>query len=455
MRLTDLKPGFVINGRYTVTEIVGRGGMGTVVKAIRKETGKEVAVKLCHLTDPDALRRFAREVKLMQKIKHKHVLPILRIGVKHKPPYFVMPVAESSCGTRLSEYVADENSAIEAFLQICEGVQAIHAAGAVHRDIKPDNALLLDGRVVVSDLGLAKLTDRDTTILTQTRVIVGTDMYLAPEQRLPGGSRDADARTDVYQLGKTLYQMICGLEPALIDASKVPVGLAHVIRRATREQPDERYQSVGQLIDAVNAYVRSKDPGANPLAAFETALASAKDRLERGEYREEDVRTLLGALGNDGVQRENEQFLELLDSIPVELLGMMADNFSPALEPVLEHYVTVLDAIVGGKGFSYAETVAKRMRSVLRATEAPPHLKGLAVEATLIAAVGLNRFAAMEALGEMLVSIKANDVAAAVYDALDRRRTEYAQVCDQVPSLKLHPQIRALRDALAKEAGDE
>ena len=451
MRPNELKPGYVINGRYRVIELLGQGGMGTVVKAEMTETGDEVAVKFCHLPNAESVRRFAREIRLMRRIKHKHVVPILRVGLKHTPPYFVMPLADGSCSTRLAEYAADEEAAINAFLEICEGVQAIHASGAVHRDIKPDNALVLDGRLVLSDLGLAKLAERDTTILTQTRAIVGTDMYLAPEQRFVGGSRDADVRTDIYQLGKTFYQMLSGLEPALIDASKIPAGLAHVIRRATREQPDERYQTVGQLVDAVNAYVRAKDPGANPLSAFETTLSRVTERLDRNEYREDEVIRLLDILGNDGVQRDAEQFLELFDSIPDQILGVMAESFSIQLESVLEHYVQVIDDTVGGRSFSYAEAVARRMKVIFGATEAPPVLNGLAIEAVLIAAVQLNRFAAMNSFGAMLTSIDEDSVAASVYDALDRRRSEYAGVCDQVPRLKLHPQIRALRDELTTE----
>lgn len=451
MQMNDLELDYVINGKYRVTEILGRGGMGTVVKAVMVETGDEVAVKLCHLPDETAVRRFAREIRLTRQIKHRHVIPILQVGLKHTPPYFVMPLAEGSCSTRISEYVQDEDLAISAFLEICEGVQAIHAAGAVHRDIKPDNALFLDGQLVLADLGLAKLAERDTTILTQTRAIVGTDMYLAPEQRFVGGSRDADERTDIYQLGKTFYQMLSGMEPALIDASKVPPGLAHVIRRATREQPDERYQSVGQMVDAVNAYVRAKDPGANPLSAFETTLSRVTERFERHDYRAEEVTKLLDILGNDGVQHDNEQFLELFDSIPEEILELVGENFGSQLEPILEHYVSVLDDAVRGRAFSYAEGVALRMNAVFGASGAPPVVKGLAVEALLIAAVRLNRFAAMNSLGVMLTSISDNSVAAAVYDALDRRRDEYTSVCDQIPRLKLHAQIRALRDELSAE----
>ena len=97
------------------------------------------------------------------------------------------------------------------FRQVCLGVQAMHDSGIVHRDIKPANVLrFTGGRIAVSDLGAAKLEPRDTTVLTQTHVVVGTLAFLAPEQFLPGGSRRADFRTDIYQLGKVLYQLLTG-----------------------------------------------------------------------------------------------------------------------------------------------------------------------------------------------------------------------------------------------------
>lgn len=262
---TVYQPGDVINQRYEVLEVVGQGGMGTVVKAKQLKDEDIVAVKYCHLSDSNAIQRFAREVRIMKEINHPNVIRILSVCTKCSPPYFVMPFAQTSCGAMLDQYARNEDEALEAFLQICEGTRAIHSYGAVHRDIKPDNALIVDERVVLSDLGLAKHIQRDTAILTETRAIVGTDLYLAPEQRMPGGSRDADSRTDTYQLGKTLYQFLTGLDPVLLDMSQVPSGLVHIIRRATREMPEERYSTVGQLVDAVRAYQMANAPDANPL----------------------------------------------------------------------------------------------------------------------------------------------------------------------------------------------
>jgi eukaryotic-like serine/threonine-protein kinase len=446
-----VKPGTVINKRYKVISIVGRGGMGTVLRVRRLSDNAIVALKYCHLKDPQAVRRFAREIRAMKEFSHPHVVPVYSTNLKHDPPYFVMPFAEGSCAAKLSEYATDETSAVDAFLEICQGIQAIHNAGLVHRDIKPDNALILDGCIVVSDLGLVKPMSRDTTILTETMMIVGTEMYLAPEQRLPGGSRDADHRTDLYQLGKTLYQLLTGRDPVLMDMGCVPSGLAHVIRKATREHPDDRYQSIGELIDAIHAYVAACDPSARPIAAFEAVINRIKERLERGEYKLKDLQQLIAILMLPAVQAAADQFLELFDQIPKAVLEVLAESHSDDLIPVLQAYVGAIEQNVGERTYAYAEKVAKKMQIVVSATGASPDIKGLCMEATLIAAVNRWRFAAMNVFNSMLVTIDDDGDAMAVREALARREKQYARICDQVPSISLHPTIRAIRDRLVSE----
>ncbi|MFO0839583.1 MAG: serine/threonine-protein kinase [Phycisphaerae bacterium] len=447
-----MKAGTIINKRYEVLQIVGRGGMGTVVRARRVSDGETVAVKYCHLQDPASIRRFKREVRLMRELKHPHVVPILRLSTEHNPPYFVMPFAEISCGRKCEEFAADENAAIDAFLELCEGVQAIHAAGMVHRDIKPDNALIIDGRVTVADLGLAKFIDRDTTILTQTQAVVGTEMYLAPEQRFSGGSRDADGRTDIYQLGKTLYQFLTNLEPAIMDMSKVPPGLAFAIRKATRENPTERYQTIGQLIDAVKTYQKARDPNANPASAFEALINRIKDRLERGEYRDDEIGQVLALLQLPVVRESASELLAMFDTIPHEVLAVLPETHAEQLDEFLRIYVGAVEEEVGGRGFAYAETVAKKMATIFGSSSAPPEVKALCVEATLIAAVRLNRFAAMGTLNSMLTAVKDEADAMAVREALERQRSAYGGVCEQIPAVKLHATIRSLREELLDDA---
>jgi serine/threonine protein kinase len=361
-----------------------------------------------------------------------------------------MPLAEGSIRVELEAFAKDEEAALKAFLEFCDGIQAVHAAGAVHRDIKPDNALRIDGRVVVSDLGLAKFESRDSTVLTKTMAVVGTEGYLAPEQRARGGSRDADKRTDIFQLGKMLYEMLTNSDPTLMDFSGMPPGLAQIIRKATRDLPAERYQSVGELIDAVSIYRLAKEPGSNPIAVFEATLARVEEKLERHEYREKDVRTLLAVFNVPELRDDDSQYLELFDRIPVELLKICAEEFSEELLPALERYVAAVEAVVGGQPWSYAEAVARRMRVIISVPADNPKQISLALEAVLIAAIRLGRFAAMDSFNDLLPDVQDDDDAFEVAEMLRRRKSEYKHLYEKVPAIKLHPTIRKVRDELAK-----
>lgn len=450
MTLSKFQIGKVVNKKNQVLSKLGRGGMGAVVK-VKRLNGGEAALKYCHLTDDKSRRRFIREVRVMQKIEHENVVPIMATALKHDPPYFVMPLAEGSLRSRVGECAANHDLALDFFVQLCEGVQAIHGADAVHRDIKPDNALILNGRVVVSDLGLAKFNDRDTTILTQTNAVVGTMMYAAPEQSLPAGSRNADIRTDVFQLGKTLYELLTGDHPVLLDISKVPTGLSHIVRKATQQHPNDRYQTVAQLIDAIRAFQRSRDPNADPVRAYEAIATRVREDAANDRYDEDDIRRVLELLNDGRVRADSDQFLAMFDQLPNTVLRLMAEKEVDAFEAVLQNYIESLDAVVSGRSFSYAETVAEKMSRVIHGVGVKPDLKARALEAILISAVKLNRFAAIESFNNLLKSIAQDEDAIAVREMLDRRRDKYKTVCRGVPSLKLHPAIRTLRDELSPD----
>ena len=140
-----------------------------------------------------------------------------------------MPLAIGSLQEEVENLTGKLPAIFQVFREICAGVRAIHNSGVVHRDLKPSNILrLADGSIVVADLrGPAKRDPRHSLgVLTGTCAVVGTLAYLAPEQLLPEGSRLADRRSDLFQLGKILYQLVSGLTPAVVDLDRLPPGLA-------------------------------------------------------------------------------------------------------------------------------------------------------------------------------------------------------------------------------------
>jgi len=440
-----LNVGDTIHGRYLVEAELGHGGMGVVLRVKDQTNDEQLALKYCPSKDGELLRRFAREVRLMAGIVHENVMPVITENLTHDPPYFTMPLAVNSIADEIAGGIS-EDEALEIFKSVCKGVQACHSGGTTHRDIKPLNAMRLqNGSIVVSDLGLAKLDERDTTTITQAAQFLGTRAYCAPEQLLPGGSRDADARTDVYQLGKTLYETLTHESPALIDQSRLPRGLGYIVERATRDQPDQRYQSVGALMDALETYLATKQPGSSPFNAFDAALGEADALQKTGKYKQENLEALASlALP---LAEDSKVLLEQFDRIPRELLAVMARHPPAAFDALLAVYCDALNEVVHSYHFGYAELVAEKMHIVFSTTSVPV-VKALAVRAALIAAVRLNRYAAMDELDSMLLSIDQTDDALAIADVLRKDVDLYRVVASRIPRAKLHAALRPLQDSL-------
>jgi serine/threonine protein kinase len=388
----------------------------------------------------------------MCRVRHPNVVPVVDADLNASPPYFVMPLAAGSLEDEVPRLAGREAEALAVFRQACQGVGAIHGSGIVHRDIKPANILRFSsGRVAVSDLGVAKLAERDTTVLTRTRAVVGTWAFLAPEQFLPAGSRQADARTDIYQLGKVLYRLLTGRPPALIEPAYLPKGLAHVLLRATSVNPDDRYRDLGEFLDALRYYELSKDPARNAREALENLVLEAEGLLDCRERPPAELAREVLALLAPLDRLEPGAAIERFDRLPDALLPFLASEHAAEFVPVLRGYVSALPARVGGYKFDYADRVARRMRRVFLATR-QPGLKALALEATLVAAVALNRFAAMDAFNRLLMSVSTVDYALPIAEMLRAHASAYAGVARGAPPDRLHPVIRGVQQELVSTA---
>jgi serine/threonine protein kinase len=382
---------------------------------------------------------------MMRRISHENVLDVISFCTKHNPPYFTMDVASSSLEDELPVLSQSEDSALKVFGEIATGLQALHNQGVIHRDLKPANALRMpSGRIKLCDLGLARYEDRDTAVLTQTCMRLGTDAYAAPEQRMDGGCRNADVRTDVYQLGKTLYQLLTGREPILVDLSKLPSGLSHVIKKCTREDPNTRYQTVSEVVDAIELYRRAKDPLARPVDTFEELLSQIEDRVAKERVREDEILQVLTLLAN--LSTDDDLLLqELFDKLPLPVVAVAASSLADYLSPVLTRYARSVDKSVRGRSFAYAEIVAERMLAITTSAS-EVELIVLAIQTALIAAVDLNRYAAMDTVNKMLLNVKDTAVAMETASMLRHQLDRYSVIASQIQSSRLHPAIRDVRD---------
>jgi serine/threonine-protein kinase len=265
--------GEVLDDRYRIDARIARGGMATVYSGFDTRLDRAVAVKVMHasLAEDDAfVERFRREAKSAARLSHPSVVAIYDQGEDNGRVYLVM---EHVTGSTLRALLnAHDRIPVAQALDITDGVltalAAAHAAGLVHRDVKPENVLVLpDGSVKVADFGLARAIEA-THHTVADGSLIGTVAYLAPEQVATGA---ADPRTDLYALGIVLFEMLTGQvpfdgetpiavayrhvnedvpDPSTVSAD-VPRVAANVVRAATRREPEERYPDAETMLSAV------------------------------------------------------------------------------------------------------------------------------------------------------------------------------------------------------------
>jgi eukaryotic-like serine/threonine-protein kinase len=283
--------GETINGQYRIVRQLGSGGMGVVFEADDLTRGRKVAIKIISnasvLRESSAVSRFHREAKAASAIATEHIVRVLDTGTTAaEQPYMVM---EYLAGEDLAQLLGRvgalaPDAALRIAAQLCFAVQKAHEARVVHRDIKPANLFLSEragGEILVKvlDFGVAKIRMEhgmvaDTTGLTKSGSMIGSPLYMAPEQAR--GAKDVDHRADVWSIGVVLYQMLVGHAPhheytglgelvlAICSdpappirdlAPWVPPEIADLAHRALRLRLAERFQTAEEMLKAIRAHL--------------------------------------------------------------------------------------------------------------------------------------------------------------------------------------------------------
>jgi eukaryotic-like serine/threonine-protein kinase len=283
--------GDILAEKYRVERVLGQGGMGVVVLAEHIELRERVAIKF--LLDeasesPELSERFLREARAAVRIKSEHVVRIIDVGrLPSAAPYMVMEYLEGQdLSQRLLVGPVPIDDAVDYVIQCCEAMQVAHRAGIVHRDLKPANLFLTqrpDGSqlIKVLDFGISKIksTDAAQLRLTQTQAMMGSPLYMSPEQMR--SSRDVSASADIWSLGVILHELITGdvpfmgatfpevlvqvmsAEPPRLGTLRagVPDGLEAVVLRCLEKDPGDRYSSVAALGVALAPFGSSRTLG--------------------------------------------------------------------------------------------------------------------------------------------------------------------------------------------------
>jgi len=296
-----VQPGDILASKYRVERPIGEGGMGVVVAARHLELGELFAIKFLApdaLSNAEAVERFLQEARASARLKGEHVTKVHDVGrLTTGALYMVMELLEGSDFKKLLQargpLPADETAAY--LVQACEAIAEAHALGIIHRDIKPANLFLANRpvggpRVKVLDFGISKHRTPEGVDVTKTGATLGSPAYMSPEQMLR--TRAVDPRSDIWSLGVVLYELVTGVSPFYGEAvtevvarvlneepeppsrvrADIPAWVDAVVLRCLKKKPDERFQTVLELAEALKSRSARR---AGPLNRGALSLAAA------------------------------------------------------------------------------------------------------------------------------------------------------------------------------------
>jgi serine/threonine-protein kinase len=304
--------GQMLNDRYRIDERISEGGMGTVYRATHVLMDKRVAIKVLHpslAADDKIVARFSREARAASRISHPHALNVTDFGESASGVVFL--VMEYLDGRTLKEVIQSDGPmplarVVEIIKQVAGALDAAHGEGVVHRDLKSDNIMLMEAQngsdwAKVLDFGIAKIKEPvgvTDPALTAPNLIIGTPQYMSPEQC--SQASEIDSRSDIYSLGIITYEMLTGHVPftgesptaimmkhlqepppsVLEERDDLPPQVGMVITSALAKRPEDRFQSAGELSDALGEAAAGQKPE-KAVSAANTNPAAASSETNR------------------------------------------------------------------------------------------------------------------------------------------------------------------------------
>lgn len=270
----QFKRGQVVNNRYTVLDMIGRGGMGCIYKVHDNVLGEDLALKTLlpqHVADKTVIDRFLNEARITRRLTHPNIVRVHDIGTTGKGIFISMEYVEGdSLRAVLNKYVPGEHIPVRQVLhiidQLCIALDYAHQY-TVHRDIKPENIMITENnQIKLMDFGISKLMGN--RLVTSASVVMGTPYYMSPEQHR--NTHDVDARADIYSVGVVMYEMLTGNmptgvpKPASQVLKEIPPALDEIVARCIDPNREKRFKTAGELRRAILPIIEMLDEGKNP-----------------------------------------------------------------------------------------------------------------------------------------------------------------------------------------------
>ncbi len=331
-------------GQYQILEPLGQGGMAVVYRAYQSRMERYVALKILprfFASDPKFVSRFNQEAKIVAQLQHPHIVPTYDYGEQDGYIYIVMPfIPGGTVAERLRSRLLTLDMIVKSMVQVGDALDYAHSRGVLHRDVKPSNVLIDErGNCLLTDFGIAKILE-GTTHLTQSGSIVGTPLYMSPEQGL---GQPVDQRSDIYSLGVMLYQLVTSRPPfqsstpmaILVKHINEPLPsprrfnphlsteIEQVILKSLQKHPDDRYSTVIAFVNALRQAVQVTSPQAiqaiyasaeweaPPTHSHITSVRSVK-KTGRIRNRAENLTKPTLALANHRSEQPSAQWFSLI-----------------------------------------------------------------------------------------------------------------------------------------------
>lgn len=358
-------------GGYEVRGELGRGGMGVVYRGYDAKLERDVAIKVLESAGEDAdsltmtshqelLERFKTEAKAIAKLSHPNIVNIFDFGVENDKNYMVMELLRGRDLSQLLKFNSplSVELVVKSIIHVCAALDYAHSQGIIHRDIKPANIILLDSGITkLMDFGIARIQEAQSQ-LTQAGTILGSVLYISPEQLI--SAQKVDKRADLYSLGVSMYELLTGNfpydgdnvatiiskimqsqpEPPSTYNPKIPPALDEIVLRTIEKNPDDRYQRASELSEALNDLLYEMKGGTRSQAGASTQISGSS--LSKTSYSKAIEITLV-----EGVDKINMYSLiyRVIQTWNVENIGN---------KPILE-------VLYGNENLSQAVVVSDRV----------------------------------------------------------------------------------------------
>jgi serine/threonine protein kinase len=416
-----------------VDRLIGSGGFGEVWLARRIVDNRVFAVKvLSNPSEADDVARFQKEVRVLSQLNHPNIIRVSEESLAASPYWYSMPHYDRSLSSELNTIRGQDARIYAVFRFILDAIRYAHKEGIIHRDIKPENILMnSDSDLVVSDFGLGRIIDSNSTRLTRSGRSLGTPFYCAPEQLRD--FKSADKRSDIFSLGQLLYALYAGELNSVQNLHLVSAPIGSIVERATLHNPDDRYQTVDELLvdfDTTMAVIL----GIAPAGSLDDVIEQLRTV---GSWSEEDVTRLIVAL--EQVRDEADTVHLALMKVPAQLLSRIVTRSQVFGRALIKKFASHAQSQTWP--YSYTDSIANISKTFFSAIT-DSTIRADLFETVLTVGVAHHRYHVMRVAGNLAEAVRETNDAVAIVRVLRDHASEASSIREYVTRTSLHPALQ-------------